>query len=42
MILRRLAEHLKQQRWTGVFIELIIVGLGVVVGMQVSNRKPAP
>jgi hypothetical protein len=37
MILRRLAEHLKQQHWTGVFIELVIVVLGVFLGMQVSN-----
>jgi len=37
MILRRIAEHLKQQHWTGVFIELAIVVLGVFLGMQVSN-----
>ena len=37
MILRRIAEHLKQQHWTGVFIELAIVVLGVFIGMQVSN-----
>jgi hypothetical protein len=37
MILRRLVENLKQQHWTGVFIELAIVVLGVFIGMQVSN-----
>jgi hypothetical protein len=37
MILRRLVENLKQQHWTGVFIELVIVVLGVFIGMQVSN-----
>jgi hypothetical protein len=37
MILRRLVENLKQQHWTGVFIELAIVVLGVFLGMQVSN-----
>ena len=37
MILRRLVSHLKDQHWTGVFIELAIVVLGVVIGMQVSN-----
>jgi hypothetical protein len=37
MILRRLVESLKQQHWTGVFIELAIVVLGVFIGMQVSN-----
>ena len=37
MILRRLAEHMKQHHWTGVLIELVIVVLGVFLGMQVSN-----
>ena len=37
MILRRLVEHLRNQHWTGVFIELAIVVLGVFIGMQVSN-----
>ena len=41
MILRRAAEHLKQQHWTGVFIELLIVVLGVFIGMQVSNWNAA-
>jgi hypothetical protein len=37
VILRRIAASLKQQHWTGVFIELVIVVLGVFLGMQVSN-----
>ena len=37
MILRRIAENLRQQHWTGVFIELAIVVLGVFIGLQVSN-----
>ena len=37
MILRRLLENLRQQHWTGVAIELVIVVLGVFIGMQVSN-----
>lgn len=37
MILRRLAEHLKQQHWTAIAIELVIVVLGVFIGMQVSS-----
>jgi hypothetical protein len=37
MILRRIVEHMKQQQWTAVFIELAIVVLGVFIGMQVSN-----
>jgi len=37
MILRRLAQNLKQQHWTAIGIELVIVVLGVFIGMQVSN-----
>ena len=41
MILRRLTQHLKQQHWTGVFIELVIVILGVFIGMQVQDWNAA-
>jgi hypothetical protein len=37
MILRRITQHLKQQQWTGVFIELVIVILGVFIGLQVQE-----
>jgi hypothetical protein len=37
MILRRLVASLKQQHWTAIGIELVIVVLGVFLGMQVSN-----
>lgn len=37
MILSRLVAHLKQQHWTGVLIELVIVVLGVFIGLQVNN-----
>ena len=37
MILRRIAQHMKQQHWTGVFIELVIVVVGVFIGLQVNN-----
>ena len=37
MILRRLTENLKQQHWTAIAIELVILVLGVFIGMQVSN-----
>jgi hypothetical protein len=37
LILSRAVDHLKQQHWTGVFIELVIVVVGVFLGMQVSN-----
>lgn len=39
MILRRIAQHLKQQQWTGVLIEIAIVVFGVFIGIQVSNWK---
>ena len=37
MILRRIVEHLRQQHWTAIGIELVIVVLGVFIGTQVSN-----
>ncbi len=41
MILRRIVDDLKQQHWTAVFIELVIVVLGVFIGLQVSNWNEA-
>ena len=37
MIFSRFLEHLKQQHWTGVFIELVIVVLGVYIGLQAQQ-----
>ena len=37
MITRRFIENLKQQHWTGVVIELVIVVLGVFIGLQANN-----
>jgi hypothetical protein len=37
MILRRIIEHVKNQHWTAVWIDLVIVILGVFIGTQVSN-----
>lgn len=37
MILSRIAEHLRQQNWTAVALEFLIVVVGVFVGLQVSN-----
>ncbi len=37
MILRRIAHAVKQQQWTAVLIELVIVILGVFLGFQVSD-----
>lgn len=41
MILRRLAQSLKQQHWAGITIELVIVVLGVFIGLQVDNWNQA-
>ena len=37
MILRRLAENLKQQHWTAIWIEFVLLVVGVFLGIQVSN-----
>jgi hypothetical protein len=37
MILRRVIEHVKTQHWTAIWIDLVIVILGVFIGIQVSN-----
>ncbi len=37
MILRRLSQSLKQQNWTAIWIEFILLVSGVFLGIQVSN-----
>jgi hypothetical protein len=37
MIMRRLLKHLKDQAWAAIWIELVIVVIGVFIGIQVSN-----
>ena len=37
MILRRFSESLKQQNWTAIAIEFVLLVLGVFLGIQVSN-----
>jgi hypothetical protein len=37
MALRSLAAHMRQQDWTAVAIEILIVIVGVFIGLQVSN-----
>jgi len=37
MLLRRLAESLKSQNWTAIWIEFILLVSGVFLGIQVSN-----
>lgn len=37
MILRSVTQHVKDQNWFAVFLDLLIVVFGVFIGMQVSN-----
>ena len=37
MILRRLISHVRNQEWTAIGIDFVIVVVGVVMGIQVSN-----
>lgn len=41
MILSRVIEHMQQQHWSGVFIELVIVVLGVYIGLQAQDWNQA-
>lgn len=37
MILRRVIEHFRRQEWTAIFLDFVIVVMGVFIGIQVSN-----
>ncbi len=37
MILRRVIKHFRNQEWTAIFLDFIIVVVGVFVGLQVAN-----
>ena len=37
MILRRLTQSLKEQNWTAIVIEFVLLVSGVFLGIQVSN-----
>jgi hypothetical protein len=37
MLLRRVIEHVRDQNWTAVAIDFVIVVIGVFIGIQVSN-----
>jgi len=41
MILRRFIEHVKEQNWTAIALDFIIVVSGVFIGIQVSNWNAA-
>ena len=37
MLLRRVIEHVRTQNWTAVFLDFVIVVVGVFIGIQVAN-----
>ena len=37
MLLRRITQHIKDQKWFAVFIDFVIVVVGVFIGIQVAN-----
>ena len=41
MILRRVIAHFRKQEWTAIFLDFLIVVVGVFVGMQVNNWNAA-
>ncbi len=41
MILRRITEHVKAQNWFAVAIDFVIVVVGILIGIQVSNWNSA-
>ena len=41
MILRRLTQHVRDQNWTAIAIDFVIVVVGVFIGIQVSNWNAA-
>lgn len=41
MILRRVTAHVREQAWTAIAIDLVIVVAGVFIGIQVSNWNDA-
>ncbi len=37
MILRRVIKHVRNQEWTAVFLDFLIVVMGIFVGLQVTS-----
>ena len=37
MLLRRITQHVREQNWTAIAIDFVIVVVGVFIGIQVSN-----
>ncbi|WP_251359597.1 DUF6090 family protein [Kangiella sp. TOML190] len=41
MLLRRITKHVKDQNWFAVFVDFVIVVVGVFIGIQVANWNEA-
>jgi hypothetical protein len=41
MLLRSITRHVSDQNWVAVFIDFVIVVVGVFIGLQVSNWNDA-
>ncbi|MEL7297296.1 MAG: hypothetical protein AAGJ86_06515 [Pseudomonadota bacterium] len=41
MLLRRITKHVKQQDWFAVWVDFVIVVIGVFIGIQVANWNEA-
>ena len=41
MLFRRVLQHVKDQNWTAVGIDFVIVVVGVFIGLQVANWNDA-
>ena len=37
MLLRRVIQHVRQQEWTAIGIDFVIVVMGVFIGLQVQQ-----
>jgi hypothetical protein len=37
MLIRRVSEHFKQQNWIAVFLDLLVVILGIVIAMKATD-----
>lgn len=41
MLLRRVTQHIKDQNWFAVWLDFVIVVIGVFIGLQTSNWNDA-
>lgn len=41
MLFRRISQHVREQNWTAIGIEFLIVVAGVFIGIQSSNWNAA-